>query len=378
MLKSNKGFTVIELIMSFVFASILSITLFAVVINYRGKQVDTTIETELLAFKSKIIMDVQKDIQKYGLYSMEYCKDGSGNIINRCVDIHYKNGTVKQFKVSSSPRHDTLYDDDGNAYDFTYQVPVIVYDGECHYVPDGNNVQIRSDYMLQSTSVYDGIESNTPIYKLRVYLIHNDLDADMDISIVANGTVNLATGTAPYKEYNIGQRVGVQLNNNTIRYFRVIQQSGGYNGKVFMLYDDDISLGNYEFSYSTGNNVYGSSTIKTAVDNLERQWYNVDNIRLISSEEIGYIVNVSPRYRGNDLGNQSLNCAPSLGYSWLVSSSYWTMSPKMFSDTPEHSSYLNKKVWYVDGPNKMLKDDYINSSHQLRPVIEVEKVYLTS
>ena len=53
-------------------------------------------------------------------------------------------------------------------------------------------------------------------------------------------------------------------------------------------------------------------------------------------------------------------------------------SPKMFSDTPEHSSYLNKKVWYVDGPNKMLKDDYINSSHQLRPVIEVEKVYLTS
>ena len=58
MLKNKKGFTVIELITSFVFASILSITLFAVVIDYRAKEIDTSIQADLLAFKSKLIIDV--------------------------------------------------------------------------------------------------------------------------------------------------------------------------------------------------------------------------------------------------------------------------------------------------------------------------------
>lgn len=376
MLKSNKGFTVIELIMSFLFASILSITLFSVIINYRGKEIDTSIETALLSFKSKLIIDLEQDIQKNILYSMEYCTDNSGQRINKCVDIRFIDGKIKRFEVKEQTIVDTLYDRNLNEYNFSYKIPYIVYDGERYDIPDAANVTVRGDYMLQSTTVADGIESNTPIYKLRIYLVHNDLSADMDISVVANGTINLATGPAPYDEYNIGDKVGVQLNGTTIRKFVVIQQSGGYNGKVILLYNDS-PLGNYEYANSTGTNVYGASTIKTQVDSLGRQWNNVDSIRLISSEEIGYIVRVSPRYRGNDLGNQRLNCATSLGYDWLLSYSYWTMSPKNFSDTPEHASYLNKKVWYVNGPSSMLTDDYINSTHQLRPVIEIDKKYIT-
>ena len=61
---NNKGFTVIELVLSFAFVSVLSVSLFAVVINYREKQQESSIETKLLSYKSKLIVDVQNDIQK--------------------------------------------------------------------------------------------------------------------------------------------------------------------------------------------------------------------------------------------------------------------------------------------------------------------------
>ena len=377
MLMNKKGFTVIELIMSFVFASILSITLFAVVMNYRSKQVDTTIETDLLAFKSKLTIDIEKDIQKLVLSSMEYCTDGEGNRINRCVNLRFANGTVKTFKVGETTHIDTLYDNDGNPYDFSYRVPYISYGGVAYKIPDEGNVTIRSDYMLQSTTLFDGIESNTPIYKLRIYLVHNDLDSDMDISIVANGTVNLAVGETPYKTYNVGNRVSVQLNGNTQKFFRVIENSYGYNGTVTLLYDD-TSLGNYEFAQSNGNNNYASSTIKVQLDSLKRTWKNTSEVRLISSEEVGYIAKVSPKFRGYDVGNQSLACATTLNYGWLVDRSYWTMTGKLYSDTSANASFINKRVWYVNSGSKVLTDDYITSSHELRPVIVIEKKYINS
>ena len=376
MLKKN-GFTVIELIMSFAFASILSITLFSVVINYRSKEIDTSIQTELLSFKSKLTIDIQQDIQRLVLHSMEYCTDNSGNRINRCVDLHFRDGTVKRFQVKEQVHIDTLYDDDGNPYDFSYNVPYISYGEIAYQIPDAGNITIRSDYMLQSTTLYDGIESNTPIYKLRIYLVHNDLDTDMDISIVANGTKNLAVGETPYKTYHVGDRLSVQLNGTTQRYFRVIENSYGYNGTITALYDD-TALGNYTFAPSSGTNNYESSTIKVQVDSLKRDWKNTSAVRLITAEEIGYIVKISPRYRGYDMGNQSLACATSLGYNWLISSSYWTMTGKLFSNTSANASNINKKVWYVNSSSKILTDDFITASRQLRPVIVIEKKYINT
>ncbi len=373
MLRKRNGFTVIELIMSFAFASILSITLFSVVINYRTKQVDTTIQTDLLAFKSKLIIDIEKDIQKRVLYSMEYCTDGEGNRINRCVDLRFVDGTVKQFKVGEMTHVDTLYDNDGQAYDFSYRVPYVSYGGVAYKIPDEGNVTIRSDYMLQSTTLYDGIESNTPIYKLRINLIHNDLDTDMDISIVASGTINLAVGETPYKVYNVGDRVSVQLNGTTQRYFRVIETSYGYNGNVTLLYDD-VALGNYEYANSNGTDNYEASTIKVQVDSLRREWKNPSEVRLITAEEVGYIAKLSPKFRGYDVSNQSLSCAASLPDNWLLSSSYWTMTGKLYTN----SSLANKRVWYVDAAHTTLADDYVTGSHALRPVIVVEKKYINT
>ena len=111
---------------------------------------------------------------------------------------------------------------------------------------------------------------------------------------------------------------------------------------------------------------------------LKRTWKNTSEVRLISSEEVGYIAKVSPKFRGYDVGNQSLSCATTLNYGWLVNRSYWTMTGKLYSDTPANSSFINKRVWYVNGSSKTLTDDYITASHELRPVIVIEKKYITT
>ena len=375
MLKSNKGFTVIELIMSFLFASILSFTLLSAVTYYRDKELDTSIETQLIAFKENLIIDVQKDIQKYILKSMSYCMDNSNNIINKCVELTFENGMTKIFKIDKTTNVDTLYDDEGEATNFFYEVPYISYGGIAYQIPDAANVTIRNDFMLQSTTVYDGLETNTPLYRLRVNLIHNDLDTDFDITIIANGTQSLSVGATPYTAYSVGDRVYVQLNGTTARSFRIIENSSGYSKTVTLLYDD-TSLGNTSFANASGTNNYETSLIKSHVDDLKRAWTNTDDVRLITAAEVGYLVEASPRFSGYDASSLNLSNAMVLNYDWLINSTYWTMTGKLYSDNPANASNVNKKVWYVNSSNKLLTDDFITSSYQLRPVIVIDKSFI--
>ncbi len=380
MLKNNKGFTVVELIMSFVFSSILAVSLFAVILNYRDKQVNTSIETRLLAFKSELIIDVKQDIQKYGLKSMEYCTDASGKRQSRCVVITFMNGKTKSFIVKEEPRVDTLDNLDGTADSFYYSVPYISYGGVKYSIPDAANVSIRSDFLLESTTAADGLETNNPLYKIRVNLIHNDLDADMDISIVAEGALNVNTGSAPYRTYNVGDRVSIILNRSLQKYFRVIKRSTGYENKVLLIYDDSYDSTvpqSYQFNSSrSGGNIYESSSVKSKVDNIASLWINADTVRLITSEEVAYLVAACPSFKKPNASNLDISSVSSwilntgTGDSGNVSKNYWTMSQrKVTNDTGQF-------VWYINSSNKKVESSYVDASYAIRPVIEIGKEYI--
>jgi type II secretory pathway pseudopilin PulG len=370
---NNKGFTVVELIMSFVFSSILAVSLFAVILNYRDKQIDTSIQTKLLAFKSELIIDVQQDIQRLGLRSIDYCTNSSGGRVSRCIVLSFMNGTSKQFKVQEEPKVDTLDNLDGVSDSFYYTVPFISYGDMKYTIPDAANVYIRNDFLLEKTTLSDGLETNTSLYKIRVNLAHNDLDADMDISIVAEGTTNLNTSSAPYKTYNIGDSVIVFLNKNTQKKFRVIKRSGGYDGNVVLLYDDtydSLVLGSTKFNNSRSDgNVYSSSYIQSKVDTISNSWTNANVVRLATAEEIGYLVAACPKFRSLNANNVDIATAA----SWINSGKYWTMSPKEVSSG---STDKGKLAWYVDGTSKKIASAYVDSSYAIRPVIEISKSYL--
>lgn len=373
---NKKGFTIIELIMSFVFSSILAVSLFAVILNYRDSEVNTSIETRLLAFKSELMIDVEQDIQKYGLESIDYCKNpSSGANIPRCIEIKFINHDPKEFQIKEEAKVDNFEDLNGSDVAFNYTIPYITYGGIRYDIPDGANVVISNDYLLEYTTAEDGLESNTPLYKIRVNLIHNDLDADVDISIVAEGSENVNTGTMPYTAYNIGDRVSVVLSGSSQAMFRVIKKTNGYERKVVLIYDDAYStlvpnLIQFNTSRSNGNS-YVSSSIQSKVNEIASSWINADEVRLISSEEVGYLIAACPKFREVDAANVNITGSTDL-LNWLLSSSFWTMSAKKVSNAANQ----NKLVWYVDKASHRIADAYVDSSFALRPVIVIDKEYI--
>lgn len=376
---NNKGFTVVELIMSFLFASILALSLFSVIISYRDKQMDTTIENKILDFKAKLIMDVQKDIQLRGLKEINYCSDGSSGIEARCLILTFNDDTTKRFSLKERTLADVIKDDEGHTLDeFTYRYPYITYGDLVYEIPDATNVYINDDYILQKTSLEDGIESGTVLYKINFNMSHEDLDTDVNISIVANGTKKVEETAGSYRTFNIGDIVFIQLNKDYQKQFRVIQFSNSHKKDLTLLYDDVYdesllpSLTDYNILENNSSR-YQNSKIKSKIDQVHTAWYNASEIRLITTEEVSRIASFCPQYRGIDSLDVSLSGISSSVASWLLNKDYWTMSEKRLSNDDN-----GKKVWYVNGPGNTLSSDYVNNKHALRPVIVIDKVYVTN
>ena len=381
MLKNNKGFTVIELIMSFLFASILALSLFSIIILYRSRQTDASIESDLLAFKSTLLMDIQNDIQLRGLKQMDNCpptqediNDGK-RIHERCVSILFNDDVVKTFEIKGELKIDKIKNNDGTIAEFSYRIPYIVY-GDIRYdIPDAANVYVDDDYILYTSSVYDGLETGTKLYKVNFDLKHGSLDTNINISLVANVTAPVPSQNTLYRQYNIGDQVTVQVKDNTLLKFRVIKNSNKYTRELTLLYDDQYNSSAHMSipssiafnSLGANSNNYDGSLIKERIQTLAQSMNYVDEVRLITTDEIARIVPFCPKYRGIDSADLSLTSAP----AWLTNTSFWTMSEKRVT-----GSNSGKKVWYINSSSKTLTSDLVNATHALRPVIVVKKDYV--
>ncbi|MBR1385571.1 MAG: type II secretion system protein [Bacilli bacterium] len=425
MMKSNKGFTVVELIASFVFVSILSISLFGIIMNYRDKQIDSSIEADLLAFKSKLTIDIEQDIQRKGLKNIQYCDSSEIDTKKSCIRLNFNDGDTKVFKKytvkcwkvycmaseSGAPVLEKNECTNGappicegdykDTSEFSYYNTYLSYGGVRYPIPDADNVTIESDNLLYYTTARDALENNLTLYKINVKLTHVDLDADMDISIVASGTEQVDTNTTPYKAYSIGDIVSVKLNETDTRKFRVVSDSSGYNSSVTLLYDDtsprltdikDSSNVSYVFPESKnktafnsdithGNNYLGSS-IEEVINGSEGVaffWKNADKVRLLTVEELASLANVSPDYRKTfeslDEAQQNLNLN-STAQDWIFGYNYWTSSKVALKAGIENQ---NGYVWYVDNATGYMKALRVDTDNiYLRPVIEISKDFINN
>ena len=380
---NKKGFTVVELIMSFAFVSVLTASLLAVVINYKEKEQDLSIKTELLSFKSKVTIDIQSDIQKKVLDYMEHCVDESNNRINRCVRIHFKNGETKVLQVKEEIKEDYILNEDGTEEPFMYKAPYITY-GDIRYTPpEAGNIIVDNTFMLDYNTATDGVENGLTLYKISIDFKHVDIDADINISIVASGNKIINTPSATqYGEYNTGDRVTVQLGQKEERDFYVLKNSGTYENKLLLLSSGNIgetgenfvfgpSAGTIAFSSTNSGNLYDNfSAVKTQLEYLTKKygWQNPDVIRLATIEEIGYLVFACPKYQEEDAPDMPLTSAP----DWISNTdSYWTMSPKLYSDNKS-----GKYSWYVDTGEKKIKAATTETALGIRPVIEITKEFI--
>ncbi len=388
---NNKGFTVIELILSFAFVSVLTISLLSLVMNYRQKEIYAADITELTRFKNNITMMIEKDIEQKLLKKIDYCTSG-GNVVNRCIVLTFNDGTSKELRIAYYKDSKTI-----RSSTFRFNRYYIIYDGIIYEAPSAGNVEIRSDYMLDYTTKDDALENNLGLYKINIGLYHKSLKINSEISIVAIGkSRSQTTATGPYQAYNTGDLVAVTLNGSQNReFFYVIKDSNTFDGYVTLLYQcawkgseycraNNSAKVAYNASLNFGNK-YEGSAIYQVLDDAYSSWTNLNSrsdIRLITANEMTLLNNARNSATLTDVPSPvELDTANTATRNYMyiikVKSSdptwkpdYWTMSNYLTSGTED-------SVWYVNSSDRTLKKGLVTEKHYVRPVIVLDKLYVS-
>ena len=366
---NKKGFTVIELILSFAFVSVLTISMFSLLMNYRDKETEAFEMADINTFRNNITMMIQKDLQVHLLKDIQYCTSGTG-IKNRCIVLSFQDGTSKEFRIAY--KEETVHRE---ADTFKYNRYFIVYGDYVYEAPSAGTVELRSDYMLEYSTKADSLENHLGLYHIRVGLYHTSLKINSAIDIVCVGNTKADTGVGQYKTYTIGQRVHVQVNsgeNGNQYYFYVIKDSDSYDGYVTLIYDGVWPGGaqffNKEDKYG---NEFETSSINTALNTVYATWNNVyrrSDVRLLTANEATNLCNKGPVATYYDAAsNIQMSCANYLKQH----GSFWTSSPYL-------SRSSNNYAWFfkVDNNIAYLSKSPVSSSYALRPVIRIEKRFV--
>lgn len=180
---NEKGFTVIELVLSFALVMFLAIAMFAVVNNYRTREQKEAVNRDLITLKTTLTQDIYEDIAKKKVKKIEYCRDSNSNIIKQCVYIYFQDGTNKQLKVNV----EEVTDKNIQGTTFKYEEFSIIYGKVKYENPVPKFTKIVSDYMLTYSTKEDKLEYGT-IYKIEIRLSHQDIEDEFKIEIITTGS----------------------------------------------------------------------------------------------------------------------------------------------------------------------------------------------
>lgn len=173
---NNKGFTIVELTLSFVFVFTLAFSMYQLLFNYRMKQNEESIKSQMLDYKNQVTLAIQNDINEKSLKKIDYCMNGS-SVVNRCLVLYFNDGTSKQLAVEKGY---TTYD--GEEFEINY----ISYGGVIYQSSDAILLEYRANYMLYNTYESNHLENdNVKIYRISIPIYHNDLNENYGIEIVA-------------------------------------------------------------------------------------------------------------------------------------------------------------------------------------------------
>ena len=174
-LNNNSGFTIIELILSFVFVFTLAFSTYEIIFNYKEKRDQESYRTQMNDYKNEVTLAIQKDITERTLNNIDYCYNNA-KLIEKCLVLSFNDGTKKQLSIESTPKE---YDGE------TKNVNYIKY-GEIKYEPDESFlVKFPSNYMLYNTVETDEVGTNVTIYKIAIPIRHNELGNE-DFGVYVN------------------------------------------------------------------------------------------------------------------------------------------------------------------------------------------------
>lgn len=182
-MKNNKGFTIAELLVTFVLVMSIVLALFKVVDHYRERQQNATSVKEMNSYRNQIVKVVEDDI----LFNCEGIKEIKG------LDLKPSENSQQGIKITFNK-----VDDEKNTL-ITKNLIVkkngILY-GDMFYEFPSKFVSAVDDVIYTETQV-ENVSSEVPLLKKAIYsihidLTHSELNRIFNINIVA---VNTPTDT---------------------------------------------------------------------------------------------------------------------------------------------------------------------------------------
>ncbi len=175
---NKKGFTTVELIVSFVMVIIMLVSLVGFTVNYRGKINEEQAKSKLIDFKNTITKIVYDDIITGKLLRITSCV-GEDN----CANFIDKNGQSHVLKIFYKCEND-----DDNSKCGTY----IDYDHNYYLLPDSdmNKYEKSNNSFVVTKSVCDfnyfNIDNKSDVYSLKIGYKHYLFDETYYINLTIN------------------------------------------------------------------------------------------------------------------------------------------------------------------------------------------------
>lgn len=179
---NNKGFTVAELIVTFVLVMSISIGLFKIVDSYRQRQQKESAIKEIDSFRNEILKAVYDDINEYGVKLIKGI-DSIGE--SKCNG--YNQGVLIEFKISEN--------NELNEKEFCVGKEGIKYGGVLYKKPSSfitftnNIIYLDSGEMTFSNNS----DAKKRIFSINVEIKHSELKNPIKLNIVATSKVSSTT-----------------------------------------------------------------------------------------------------------------------------------------------------------------------------------------
>ena len=186
-MKNNKGFTIAELLVTFVLVMSIVLALFKVVDHYRERQQNATSVKEMNSYRNQIVKVVEDDI----LFNCGGIKEIKGLDLKPSEEPNSQQGIKITFNGV-----------DGNGALITKNLIVkkngILY-GDMFYEFPSKFVSAVDDVIYTETKVSsDDSSLDKAIYSIHIDLTHSELNRIFNINIVAvNTTTNTDTTETP-------------------------------------------------------------------------------------------------------------------------------------------------------------------------------------
>lgn len=180
-LLNNKGFSVIEVVLSFSLVVVVLASMVTIIINYRDKITNEEVKTQLLDFKNtitKVIYDDIVDIENVGYTSISRCSISDND--NCAVNFVKEDGTKVPLniivqEVSTSILERGIY----------FEYKDIKY-----FLPDSNlNDYLSGDiskYAIVVDELVFNIDNVNNLYSVKIPIIHQVLKEEMIINLVVS------------------------------------------------------------------------------------------------------------------------------------------------------------------------------------------------